>query len=378
MSKKSNKVFMIFSALCILFVVDAHAGSPLGILKNLFPYNSFFMPAFCFISGYFFKHEKLNSYGAFIFYKMKKLWIPFVIWNIIYGLFVNVLKHFEIIYYGERVSLETIFIRPFLDCTMFQFNNPAWFVPALFSVIVVYSFFRKCLSSCWNEYVMSLVFILFGTICVFFSRKGYYANPNILFILKTGFLMQFYQLGYLFKTHMERVYHRIPTALALIIPILINIICIYISENKIYFNNLASMSGFLTDYYILPFLTSISGILFWIKISELLVPALANNKVVNFVSDNTWAIMMHHIFFFNIYNVILAVLSKLINQIPFNIKTFRSTAWYIFDPMPACAVVYVFFGMAGPLYIKYVIGNLRKMKRHKEACQSCHEGGGRD
>lgn len=41
MSRKSNKVFMIFSALCILFVVDAHAGSPLGILTNFFPYNSF-------------------------------------------------------------------------------------------------------------------------------------------------------------------------------------------------------------------------------------------------------------------------------------------------------------------------------------------------
>lgn len=114
MSRKSNKVFMIFSALCILFVVDAHAGSPLGILTNFFPYNSFFMPAFCFISGYFFKQEKLNDYGTFILYKVKRLLIPFFFWNIIYGLFVNILKYFGIIYYGEMLSFKTVFIRPFL------------------------------------------------------------------------------------------------------------------------------------------------------------------------------------------------------------------------------------------------------------------------
>ena len=207
-----------------------------------------------------------------------------------------------------------------------------------------------------------MIFVLFGIVCVFCSRKGYYSNPVMLFVLKTGFLMQFYQLGYLFKVCLEKVYRKIPDRWLLMVPILINTICIYISENKIYFNDLASMSGFLTDYYIFPFLTSISGILFWIKISELLVPILADNKVVNFVSDNTWTIMMHHIFFFNVYNLILTLSTMLNSRIPFDIETFRSTAWYIFKPAPACAVVYVFLGMAGPLYVKYVIGKVCKKK----------------
>ena len=41
MKQKSNKTFMILSALGILFVVDAHAWSPLGLMTNFFPYNSF-------------------------------------------------------------------------------------------------------------------------------------------------------------------------------------------------------------------------------------------------------------------------------------------------------------------------------------------------
>ena len=57
--------------------------------------------------------------------------------------------------------------------------------------------------------------------------------------------MQFYQLGYLFKVCLEKVYRKIPDRWLLIVPILVNTICIYISENKIYFNDLASMSGFV-------------------------------------------------------------------------------------------------------------------------------------
>lgn len=42
--RKENKAFMILSALGILFVVDVHLGSPLGVLTRIFPYDSFFMP----------------------------------------------------------------------------------------------------------------------------------------------------------------------------------------------------------------------------------------------------------------------------------------------------------------------------------------------
>ena len=49
---KENKAFMILSALGILFVVDEHLGRPIAFLSQIFPYDSFFMPMFVFISGY--------------------------------------------------------------------------------------------------------------------------------------------------------------------------------------------------------------------------------------------------------------------------------------------------------------------------------------
>ena len=346
---------MILSALGILFVVDAHAWSPLGLFTNFFPYNSFFMPMFCFISGYFFKPEKLSNLPSYLFHKFKGLILPFFIWNFAYGILVNILKYFGIIRYGEPLSLYTIFIQPFLDCSMFQFNFPAWFVPALFIVIVVYTFMLKVFSKIWNDYIMALLLIIVGTACVYLSRRGYSAQPLYLVILKTGFFIQFYQLGVLFKSSLEKYYQKIPSFLVLSGCLLINVICIYISGDQIYFNDLATMSGFLTDYYLLPLITSISGSLFWLKISEYLSPVFGNNKWVNYISNNTFTIMMHHMLFFNVYNAILGILAKYsVINIYFDYDAFASSAWYRFEPFVACRVIYVFFGMTFPILFKYI------------------------
>lgn len=367
MKQKSNKTFMILSALGILFVVDAHAWSPLGLMTNFFPYNSFFMPMFCFISGYFFKPEKLKPFSKYLIHKVRALLVPFFVWNILYGLLSALLRSAGLIYYGAPISFYTIFIEPFLDCAMFQFNLPAWFVLALFLVIFSYSLIRKVLGQYWNEIFMGMLFIIIGTACVHFSRQGYNADPRLLPLLKTGFLIQFYQLGRLYHTHLEKLYHRIPSILLLAIPILVNAVCIYMTNDQIYFNDIATMAGFLTDYDFLPLLTSITGICFWLKISEMIAPILGNNRFVNFVSSNTWTVMMHHILFFNLYNAVLAILVKAsILQIPFDFAAFQYSAWYRFEPVAAFRVFYVFFGFFGPLAAKY---GWEKVKARFDSCR---------
>lgn len=42
-TSKTNKQFMILSAFGIIFVVDAHAWGGVGLMINIFPYNSFFI-----------------------------------------------------------------------------------------------------------------------------------------------------------------------------------------------------------------------------------------------------------------------------------------------------------------------------------------------
>lgn len=371
--KKSNKTFMILSAIGILFVVDAHAYSPLAVMGNILPYNSFFMPMFCFISGYFFKSDKLQNLPRYIFHKCKTLMIPFLAWNFIYGVLIQILRQNGIITYGKPLSFHTLFVQPFLDCMMFEINSPAWFVPALFLVIVFYALLRRLCGRIWNEPAVTLLSIGMGTACVWLSKKGYQADPHWLPFLKMGFLLQFYQIGVLFKSHLEPLYHKIPKLFLLLIPIITNTLLAYkVGIVTLNFMDLTSMSGFQTNYNLLPFITSVSGICFWLTLAELLAPAIGNSRLVNYISDHTFTIMMHHIFFFNLYNAVLAVLVKLsVIHLPFDFAAFAATAWYRCTPVITVNIFYVIFGMCGPLLVKYsydkINGFIKKSLKEKKS-----------
>ena len=101
--KKTNKKMMILSFFGIIFVVIGHLTGSLTISK-LFPYYSFHMVLFIFISGYFYKEEYANNLykkdGYFI-NRFKKFVIPYYFWNFIYGLFVTILIYCGIKSYGN-------------------------------------------------------------------------------------------------------------------------------------------------------------------------------------------------------------------------------------------------------------------------------------
>ena len=61
MEKNLNIQFKILSALAICFVVCGHTGCSTLTLCGLFRYDSFHMPLFLFISGYFFSEKSLEG-----------------------------------------------------------------------------------------------------------------------------------------------------------------------------------------------------------------------------------------------------------------------------------------------------------------------------
>lgn len=76
--------------------------------------------------------------------------------------------------------------------------------------------------------------------------------------------------------------------------------------------------------------------------------------------------MMHHIFFFNVFNLVVAVLVKMsVLHIPFAFEEFRSTAWYRFGISYIHDIWYVPIGMCGPLLVRYGYDCLRNKYRQR-------------
>ena len=125
--------------------------------------------------------------------------IPYFIWNLIYGIIVNILKKLDIISYGEKIDLYSYFIRPWTTGHQYILNIASWFLLALFLVNIVYIIIRKLAMKLklWNDKVATIVFLIISIVSVYISQK----NKVELYIpiLRTMYFMFFYHFGYIYK-----------------------------------------------------------------------------------------------------------------------------------------------------------------------------------
>lgn len=294
--KKSNKAFMILSALGILFVVDVHLGQPLGILTRVFPYDSYFMPMFAFISGYFFKETTCTGGKAVLSFgisKTRKLFLPYLGWVIFYNCLSHILFRAGI-WNIEGTTLRDMIYGIVTSGVTSAFNSPAWFAPLLFAVSIAYCVLRWLLRPVWNDHAALVLLIAAGTAAIWAAGTEYNV-PLLYMVLKVPFFLQFYHLGHYFRKYLEPAFDRCSSILVCLASAILNIALICRYGNTIEFPVCSVMGGFQSGNLILPLITSITGIAFWLKVSKALVPCLGNSRLVNFVSDNTFFIMTHHI-----------------------------------------------------------------------------------
>lgn len=359
---KSNKQFMILSVIGIIFVVVCHFAGDINITNYVFPYTSFFMSLFIFISGYFYNTNKENDIKKTICDKFKKIMIPFFIINIGYGVFCNILKNAGIINYGEKVSFYTLFIQPFINNDQFIFNFPSWFVPVLFVTYITYLLLHKYVAKFKiNDYILLIPLLIANMIAVQNQDIAKLQSIGTL-ILKVLFFLPFFHLGYLYKTSLQKHDEKIKNAIYLPILIIINIILVLIFKELGY--DMHEFSGFKANAIYLPILTSITGILFWLRISKILVKYIGENKLINYISNNTFSIMSHHILYLFIFNFILYLINLKYNVPYFDIEAFKNGWMYIYK-VPGLDILlqlfYVFIGIGGPILAKYIFDKIKNI-----------------
>lgn len=205
---KSNKHFMLLTFLGIIFMLDDHSGHTFNIMTNIFPYNSFYMPLFFFISGYFCDISRIINGDSiqFIQRKTKHLLLPYLSINIFLGIITVICNKY---FHTEwRNAYPFVSANKLLDWftygTPIDLSSPMWFVICLYETIVIYCFIRKMFKNKITEGIYLFAFGIISILSVYLSRLGYAQNEILLPFIKVMFFLFYYQFGVVFRVHQKK------------------------------------------------------------------------------------------------------------------------------------------------------------------------------
>lgn len=358
---KSNKKFMLLSAIGILMVVDHHTWITFNLFGDFIPYNSFFMPMFVFISGYFNKVDDSTDLAGYALKKLKTLLIPYMgISLLVFALqwLINLYKT------GAAVGVPSGYLLYVLERVVtigssVSIAEPMWFVIALFGVLLVYALVKKLMFKIWNSYVMLVLFCGMHVASVYLAKNlPEESLTPLLLPLKCMFFIPFIEMGIIYRDHLEAKHNSLSgdrKLLLMLILLLINTVrSMYLpSAYDMAFDSLGEMAGFTSPFIVTPMISSIVGILFWLTLTDMAGGALFESRFVNYMSCNTFWIMGLHITFFNIVNCILLTVHEHITPLLyFDAEYFKESEWYYWEISPAFKLVYLTTGILGPLALK--------------------------
>lgn len=357
-----NLQYKLLSAIGIIIIVSGHCyHGGMELAYNWFPPYSYNLALFVFISGYFYKTDYEENVGKYIWKRTKRLLIPAYLWNIFYGGMVAFLGLFGFTI-GAKPDLYNLFVMPFVDGEAFQYNLGSWFVYPLFLVCIINVLFRKFLKLIHldNEFIVLIVYLAIGMIGINTAIENPTAiNGIVKLLVRTMFFLPCYEFGRFYKAVLEKkdtlnnvAYFAIIFAVQLILLTFCKDLE-YTPSSFTKFNN-----GF-----IIPYISSITAIAFWLRVSRLLVPAIGNSKLVRLIADNTYGIMVNQLVGFMCLKFVFYGLSRITSGSlfgDFNVTSFKSSIWYYYLPngLQQWAFVYLIFGLFVPILISIILNKI--------------------
>lgn len=108
-------------------------GGSISILSDWFPYGGVHLSILVFASGYFYKNSSEKHIGKYILKKVKTLLVPLYVYNLAYGIIVQILRRngFEM---GGEIDFTNLVIAPIKNGHQFIYNMGGWFIVPLFMI----------------------------------------------------------------------------------------------------------------------------------------------------------------------------------------------------------------------------------------------------
>lgn len=315
--KNRNIELTILKALGIIVVVSCHSsinifniiGIPISLTTELFPEYSYHMPLFIFASGYFYKRIYESNLLDLSIKRFQSI-IKYTKCNLFYFLLCFILINLGLLSRDIEFTFKSLFIEPFLGGFQFYFNGPGWFVPFLFLLQIFFTAIRKIIGLKYNSFrcnfdtdlkqesIFLITLIIIGFISTSISNVYPVINDNVNILqsfLRTLFGLQFFQLGFFYKEFVEKKvkFSSISFLLVVVCKAIIYLMFGYytFSLRTIKFNN----------HCILPFVVSVLGIVYCLHLTKFIIKVgnKISSKIISIlciIGDNTWSIMMHHLF----------------------------------------------------------------------------------
>ncbi len=350
-TKEYNMTFCILSGLAIIMIVAGHVGYNILTVGDLFPYYSFHVPLFMFISGYFYKDTEEEKPLFYIKKKAKRLLIPYFVWNLAYGVLASVFRFFGFAM-GESISVHALLIEPFISGYQFIYNYAAWFVPVLFLIEVMNLVLRLLLKKLhlYREWLILCGSLAVGMAVVWLAIEGHvwglYKVPG-----KILFLFPCFQMGQFYHKKLEEkdtLSNGIYFTIVIFVQLALTFCC----------NGLAYSSVWCTGFAngpVVPYVTVVSGIAFWLRIAKILTPLFKENRAVIYLGKNTFAIMMNHVMAFMLVKIIFAVIAVWTPYCEtFDWQQFYNNIdyFYLAGGMEQSKMLYLLAGIILPLWLQ--------------------------
>ena len=371
--KATDYRFKILYCIGMIMIVAGHCdGGGINLLSDWFPYYGFHLGLFLFASGYFYKTKYENHIWSYIWKKIKSLIIPLLLWNLFYVLLNLILSAhgFKLV---NQISLEAIIVRPFMDGNQMLFNIGGWFVVPLFLIQIINVVTHHALRNLKWEHKEWLIFTAYMCLSIFsiwlsthadwthgfsLATPESWAKGFALTGIRTLFMLPFYEMGIIYKEKLEK-HDVMANWKYFLIIFLVQTIVIIICKRPP--TILIANAKLATYGYVIPYISAILGISLWFRIARILEPIIGRNKIVNLIADNSYSIMINHIFGIFLVNLCYGLIqhfTPLFNK--FSWDRFRTDIWYHYRPLELSQflIFYVIAGLFIPIIMQKILNKI--------------------
>lgn len=330
-----NTAMLLMQCIGIIAVVFGHAdygGDDIPNFLNLaFPYYSWHMPFFVFISGYFFNRTKPVT--KYIPQKLKTHLLPALIVNFVCGIFSMALMEFNITGFGMPITLKSLFVTPFTTGYQFNIDVALWYVFALVVIEIVAVLMDRVVRG-KGDLIYLLITFVGSLLCCYRAYYDFEGTRDEYFnaVLRFGFLMFFFWLGVCYKHYFENSIKRFINYKTSIVIFIVQGVFLGLTEFVININtrNMDFSKITVPDGYWVALVSPISATLFFLGICYSVAPYVKDSKLLVTFGRNTKYVMYYHQLIFVLSSVLCAIIVKLeiLNISGFSFKKMWEKIYY--------------------------------------------------